>query len=155
MLQATEYMHDNRCRLLIAGECWEGFEEYQAMIRALNLDSQVTFINRYIPNEELAIMLSAADVFVAPYTGGTQSGTLKLAMGFNKPIIATYAIASDKLKEIYPVMKIVQPNNARALASAMSEWNPPPKERVSSTSDKLSWEKIVTLIEKINLEAKI
>jgi len=42
----------------------------------------VTLIDRYVPNEEAHVLFSAADALVAPYVGGTQSGTLQLAFGY-------------------------------------------------------------------------
>jgi len=84
--------------LLIAGEFWEDINEYHKLIRAYGLSEWVTIYNRYIPNEEVPLIFNAADVFVAPYLNGTQSGAVKLAGGFKLPIIVTPIIVDDNLK---------------------------------------------------------
>jgi len=90
--------------LLIAGEFWEDVEEYQRLITHEGLEDWVTIQNRYIPNEEVPIIFSAADVFVAPYTGGTQSGAVKLAMGYGIPVVGTkQALGEISINEHYVI----------------------------------------------------
>ena len=83
--------------LLIAGEFWEDVEEYRKLIQAEGIEDWVTIDNRYIPNEEVPLIFSAADVFVAPYVGGTQSAAVKLAMGFGMVVVVTPIIADEKM----------------------------------------------------------
>jgi D-inositol-3-phosphate glycosyltransferase len=81
--------------LLIAGEFWEDIKDYEAKIHSLGLLDLVRIDNRYIPNEEVGVFFSAADLFVAPYLDGTQSGAISVAMSQNVPILATDRIAGD------------------------------------------------------------
>ncbi|MHB8856630.1 MAG: glycosyltransferase [Bellilinea sp.] len=87
----------NPVHLLIAGEFWEDAEEYRKLIRAEGIEGWVTIDNRYVPNEEVPFFFCAADVFVAPYVGGTQSAAVKLAMGFGMPVVVTPGIADEML----------------------------------------------------------
>ena len=73
MLEALSQT-DADFHLVVAGEFWEEVEIYNQQIRDLGLSERVTVINRYIPNEDAHLLFSAANVFVAPYLGGQQSG---------------------------------------------------------------------------------
>jgi glycosyltransferase involved in cell wall biosynthesis len=73
-------------------------EELAALIRELGLEHHVQMINRYIPEEELAALMTAADLYVTPYPGMQQitSGTLAYAAGLGRPILSTpYCYAID------------------------------------------------------------
>ena len=51
----------------------------------------MSFVNRYLREEELSLYLQAVDVYVAPYLGKEQvsSGTLTLALGHGKAVVST------------------------------------------------------------------
>lgn len=85
-------------QLLVAGEFWEDVRFYEKLIEDSGIKDQVFIHNRYIPDEEVPVYFSAGDVFVAPYTAGTQSGAVKLAMGFDMPIVVSEVIADDVVK---------------------------------------------------------
>jgi glycosyltransferase involved in cell wall biosynthesis len=112
--------------LVVAGEHWEEFELYSAMIARLELATRVTFENRYIPDEEVSLYFSACDIFVAPYRAGTQSATVKMAMGFGLPIVVSdrvldAIILANEGKGVF-VCPAGQPSAlAQAIESAM-EW---------------------------------
>ncbi|MDT8898585.1 glycosyltransferase [Thermanaerothrix sp. 4228-RoL] len=84
-------------QVLVVGEFWEDINKYQQLIRKLEISDLVYLENRYIPNEEVPLYFSAADIFVAPYISGTQSGAVKLAMGFGLPIVVSDIICDDVL----------------------------------------------------------
>jgi len=75
--------------LLIAGEFWEDRERYARKIHQLGLDNAVRIDNRYIPDDEVALYFSAADLLVAPYTSVTGSGVIQMAAGFGLPVVTT------------------------------------------------------------------
>ena len=77
---------DNLC-LQIAGEFWEDKEMYRRQIEQLGLTDKVSVSDRYIPNEEIAIYFSAADVLVAPYRYVTGSAVAQIALSFGLPIL--------------------------------------------------------------------
>ncbi|MDR7435752.1 MAG: glycosyltransferase family 4 protein [Armatimonadota bacterium] len=71
-------------------------------VQDLGLEENVRFDNRYLREEELALYLSATDIYITPYHNPDQvtSGTLSYALGFNRAIIATpYLYARDLLKD--------------------------------------------------------
>ena len=102
--------------LLIAGEFWEDREKYDAQIKAAGLEKFVHIFDYYIPDDEAAAFFEAADLFVAPYISGTQSGALKAAMGFGLPIIASEILSDGILDTIPENALITPPNKSDALA---------------------------------------
>jgi glycosyltransferase involved in cell wall biosynthesis len=73
--------------LLVAGEFWEDKRPYLEMIERLGIGDLVIIEDRYIPNEEVGLYFSAADVIVAPYRQVTGSGAMQMATGFGLPVI--------------------------------------------------------------------
>jgi glycosyltransferase involved in cell wall biosynthesis len=84
--------------LYVAGEFWEDEQKYRQQIDRLHLTEQVWIDNRYIPNEELPIIFSAANVFAAPYTDATQSAAVKMALGFGLPIVVTPVVVNESMQ---------------------------------------------------------
>ncbi|MBI3958331.1 MAG: glycosyltransferase [Chloroflexi bacterium] len=77
--------------LLIAGEFWDDKEVYAQKIRRLGLEKTVRIDDHYIPDEEVALYFSAADLLVAPYLSVTGSGVIQMAAGFGVPVVTTAA----------------------------------------------------------------
>jgi len=75
--------------LLVAGEFWDDKRPYLEMIERLGIGELVITEDRYIPNEEVALYFSAADLLVAPYRRVTGSGAVQMARGFGVPVITT------------------------------------------------------------------
>lgn len=89
LLKAIANLHSNDYVLVIAGEVYGSFEEYQLLIDALALRQQVLLHIRYISDEEVPLFFSAADVCVLPYKSATQSGITSIAYHYDLPVIAT------------------------------------------------------------------
>ena len=89
-------MQNNKYKLVVAGEFWEPIDNYSNKIMELGLKDYVKIHNKYIPDNEVPIYFSAADIFVAPYIDGTQSGALKIALSYDIPIVATSIISEEK-----------------------------------------------------------
>jgi len=147
LLDSIKFLIENNHKnfhLLVAGEFWEPEEQYRQKIKELKIDKYVTIQNRYIPNEEIPVIFSAADLFVAPYIGGTQSGAIKLAMAFDLPIIST-TIVADEINE-YQQWKLVPPENAIFLAEAICDF---PNNKYQLSKIPTYWDDLVKLIVKI------
>jgi len=52
-------------------------------------NGRIHLLNRYIPNDEMADLISGADFIVCPYTDATQSGVIHTAFAFGKPVVAS------------------------------------------------------------------
>ena len=75
--------------VVIGGECYGSFEEYDKQIKELNIGNRVHTFVRYISDKEAPLFFSAADVCVLPYLSATQSGIIAIAHHFLTPVIAT------------------------------------------------------------------
>ena len=110
-----------KAHLLIVGEFWTDKDQYLDQVQKFGLQDYVHIIDKYIPDDEVAVYFKSSDVFVAPYVGGTQSAALKTALGFGLPVVAT-DIINDKLLETLPDRcKIVPTGDAEALAVVIEE----------------------------------
>ena len=81
-------------------------EEYRIfllrLIKKLNMEKHVLFLNEFIDQEELLQYLSAADIYITPYLNEAQitSGTLSYAIGAGTAVISTpYWHAEELLAE--------------------------------------------------------
>ena len=96
-------------------------EALEARVRALGLDDNVRFVDRFVGRVELTRWLEAADVFVTPYPNLDQivSGTLSYAMGAGRAIVSTpYAYAAELLADGRGVL--VEPRSPSRLAEALN-----------------------------------
>ncbi len=134
--------------LLIAGEFWEDREKYDTQIKAAGLEKYVHIFDYFIPDDEAAVFFEAADLFVAPYTGGTQSGALKAAMGFGMPAVISDLIDDPLIKDFQDQIRIVSVNNVHELAEGICKQLPLPKLK-SESIDKIldfSWQEIAKVL---------
>lgn len=76
-------------QLVIAGECYGSYEKYENQIQQLGIEARTHVFNRYIPDHEVAMFFSAADVCILPYKSATQSGITAISHHFCVPLIAT------------------------------------------------------------------
>ena len=134
-------------QLIIAGEFWEKIEPYEEMIVQLDLYDQVFIFDRYIPDEEVGLFFNAANIFIAPYIDGTQSGSVKIALAFNLPIVVTECIADDLLESSDRVL-IIPAEDSQALASAIHELIDAgfPESKIINQED-TSWSQLISTIE--------
>ncbi|HMD88138.1 MAG TPA: glycosyltransferase [Anaerolineaceae bacterium] len=145
---------DRQPKLLVAGEFWQKPARFYKQIKKLGLDKTVRLDNRYIPQEEIPWLFSAADLFVAPYIDGTQSGAVRLAMSFNLPILATEKAVTPN-EQNYAGLKIVPANDAAALAEGIRAW-PSACCNVQPGAPNLSngWGELVNLLEHLAVSAR-
>jgi len=138
-------------RLLIAGEFWSDKNVYQQLIKNLAIDSNVTIIDKYIPNEEIPFYFYASDIVVLPYTSVTGSGLVQMAYGFNKPVIVTNI---GSLSEIVINKKtgfLVPPKSSSEIADAVLEFYRSNEneliENIKRENYRFSWDVLVEKIE--------
>jgi len=137
--------------LMVVGECWEDEQRYRKKIRELGIEKHMLRINQYIPNEDIGLYFSAADLVVIPYTSATGSGILQVAFGCGKPVVATRVggLADDVVdgKTGY----LVSPADPEGLAEAIVKFFTEKKNdqfaaNIKKTKDRFSWERMVDLI---------
>lgn len=79
------------CRLVIVGEFYDSIQKYHRLIGRLGIAGHVSIDNRYVPNEEVPVILETADVLVLPYVSASSSGVAQIAFSNALPIIASNA----------------------------------------------------------------
>jgi D-inositol-3-phosphate glycosyltransferase len=153
VLEALSKLRENALKpiLIIAGEFWENKLAYLKKIDSLHLNDQVRIEDHYLPNEEADLYFSAADLLVAPYIGGTQSGAAALAIGYDLPAILTQRIAAGIPDEFEYLVKIVPECVPDALAQAIQDSLEHPIQKRTSVSNLTEdWSKLVDVIEALN-----
>ncbi|HEU5014468.1 MAG TPA: glycosyltransferase, partial [Roseiflexaceae bacterium] len=151
LIQAMPLARQRRpVHLLVVGEFWSSPEFYERFTRDLHVEHAVTFVNRYVPNEELKPYFDLADVVVLPYVSATQSGVAQLAFGFGKPVITTrvgglYEVVEDGVNGL-----LVPPQDEQALADAITRfYDEDLAARLSQHSQQhaFSWDDLVKAVE--------
>ena len=67
------------CHLVIAGECFGPFDNYEKIIFNKNLEKFTTCHIKYIENSQIPLYFSAADALIMPYRTATNSGVMEIA----------------------------------------------------------------------------
>ena len=105
---------------LIAGKVWkDDFSRYQLIIDQLNLAPFVRTHIRYIPDEDVDIYYSAADVVALPYRKIYQSGVLLMAMSYGLPVVASDLLGMSEVVNHKMNGYLFKRNDADALAQAL------------------------------------
>ena len=134
-----------KMHLVVAGEFWQSESDYMKQIKDLDICDMVTIRADYIPDSEAGLYFEAADFFVAPYLEGTQSGSIKLAMGYRLPIVVTEIITDPMIQEYSIGRLIVPPGDALTLAKAMRNISQTKNEDINNENfAQESWHKLIT-----------
>jgi len=90
-------------------------------IKDLNLQSKVIFPRRFFPNEDVPYLFGACDVVLFPYyeEDRSASGSFHLAVGANKPVIASRIPKFEELKNICDELLILPYNSSGIAKIAM------------------------------------
>jgi glycosyltransferase involved in cell wall biosynthesis len=108
-------------KLLVAGEYYSSPEPYLQLIKEHMLEDFIELRTDFIPDDEVNLYFSAADMVVQPYKSATQSGVTQIGYHFNKPMLVTNV---GGLSEIIPDGKIgyvVEPDS-REIANALVDF---------------------------------
>ena len=108
-------------RMLVAGEFYNNAEHYALLEKQLGLQGQIIWHTQFIPNDQVRVYFSAADLIVQPYKSATQSGVTQVAYHFSKPMLVTNV---GGLAEIVPDGKVgyVTPVDEKAVADALLDF---------------------------------
>jgi len=118
---ADERLRKFPVKLLVAGEYYSSPEPYLKLIKDHNLEDLVELRTDFIPDGEVNLYFSAADMVVQPYKSATQSGVTQIGYHFNKPMLVTNV---GGLSEIIPDGKIgyvVEPESQK-IADALVDF---------------------------------
>jgi glycosyltransferase involved in cell wall biosynthesis len=142
--------------LLVVGEFWEDKYIYLEMVERLGIEDSVIIEDRYIPNEEVPLYFSAADMLLAPYKCKTGSGVVQLAQGFGIPYITTSTGATRQSGQ--EMAASVPRSDNDALAQAIVRFMAAERVNIHSVNARsqdpaLAWKQLVAAIETIDTQA--
>ena len=153
---AGKRFRNRKLKLIVAGEFYEDEALYRELIRKYDIEDDVIIHNRFIPNDEVHLYFSAADLVVQPYRSATQSGVTQIAYHYEVPMLVT-----DKggLREIVADKKcgyVVRPD-AMAIAEALTDYFDNNRKiefskNVKEEKDKFSWDKMTGSITEVFLK---
>jgi len=138
--------------LLVAGEFYSDKEAYLQLIDRLGISSAVTVVDEFIPNQDVRLYYSAADVVVLPYLSATQSGIVQIAYHFDKPVITTdVGGLPDEVADGVTGF-VVPAGDPEALAKAIVTYFAENKEhhfaqQIARHKGRYSWERLAEAIE--------
>jgi len=108
-----------RYRLTIVGETWEGWTQPTELIAQSPHKARITFINRYVRDEEVAGFFAGANVVALPYHRSSASGPLHIAMSHGLPVVVTQVGGLAEAAEGYTGAIFVQPRRPDLLWPAV------------------------------------
>ncbi|MDW7755824.1 MAG: glycosyltransferase [Brevefilum sp.] len=134
LLEALQLVNNQgqEIHLIVAGEFWDNRKIYEQLIDRYGLSNLVHIFDSYIPDDEVSQYFTASDLFVAPYIGGTQSGALKIAIGFGVPCVVTDVIADEIVEMFHELCYIATTNDAESLAFSIKQALNVPKQSFSN-----------------------
>lgn len=125
-IKAMKYLkmhYNSNYKLLIVGEIWQDISEELDIIKKYNLENQVIFIDKFIPDSHIIPFFKISKLIIYPYLSATQSGSIRFAFRCKKPIIATKV---GQFKEILKNKEnaiLISSKKPKELANAIIELN--------------------------------
>ena len=108
--------------LIVAGEVYGSFDEYNDIIKERNLWNKVKLFIRYISDAEVPALFSAADVCVLPYKSATQSGIVGISYHFDLPVIATDVGGLKEMISPYGTGYVVDKPKQNRLSAVIADY---------------------------------
>ncbi len=105
----------DRYWLTVVGETWESWDLPASLIDSSPHRARITFVNRYVTDEELSAFLAGADVVALPYRRSSASGPLHATMSAGLPVVVTSVGGLPEAAEGYGGAVFVAPGDPVAL----------------------------------------
>lgn len=80
---------ERKAELIVAGEFYSDGQKYHDLAGELGIDDRVIWRTDYIPDSEVRLYFSVADLLVLPYRSATQSGVERIALNYTLPTAVT------------------------------------------------------------------
>ena len=144
-------------RLVVAGDPLDPVESLQALARDLGVEDRVDWRLGFLPDEEIPPLMHEATLVALPYRKIDSSGVLATALGHGRPaVVSDVGGLPDAIRE-FGAGRVVQPEDAAALASAIRELLEPEALRAAfegaeAARRALSWDAAATAHEAVYRE---
>jgi glycosyltransferase involved in cell wall biosynthesis len=149
---------DTGARLLVVGEFYEDSAPYFELAGRLGVSEEIRFVDRYIPNEEVAAYFTAADLVALPYITATQSAIAQVAVAFDRPMVATRVGGLPEVVSEERTGFLVPPSDPEALAAAVARffdegWGGRMAPNFAEEKRRFSWTSLAAAITELYGEA--
>ncbi|MCS7004315.1 MAG: glycosyltransferase [Cytophagales bacterium] len=135
--------------LLIAGEPYEDTQKYRALVAQNKNRERIFIYEKYIPDNEVNLFFSAADVNILPYKSATQSGVLTISYHFDLPVIVTKVGSLHDTVEKYRTGITIQHADVPHLVEAITSFfhsSYSYEENISNFKKVYTWESLAAQI---------
>ena len=105
-------------RLLVVGEVWEDFG-LDEKVASSPYKERIALRTEYVPDDDVALYFSAADVVVLPYLRSSQSGVAHIAITYRLPIIVTNVGGLVESLSEYEGTIFIPPADSEAITKAI------------------------------------
>lgn len=122
LIRAFDSLPENeisRYQLTVVGETWEGCTLPASLIEQSRYRDRITFVNRYVSDEEVATFFAEADAAVFPYHRASTSGSLHIAMSHGLPVVVTQVGGLIEAVADYEGAILTPPGDPAALRDAL------------------------------------
>lgn len=119
----------NEFHLVVAGETYSSFDKYNRLVRDLQLENRTSFFVRYIPDHEVPLFFSSADLCVLPYKSATQSGIVGISYHFDLPVVATKVGSLAEMLEPFGSGLIAPSPTPESISQTIMEFAKKPKNQ--------------------------
>jgi len=86
---ALPAIRQSKLKLIVAGEFYGNREKYLSLINELDIADRVILHTEFIPDQQVHLYFSGAELLVQPYRTATQSGIAQIAYHFELPMVVT------------------------------------------------------------------
>ena len=109
-------------KIIIAGESYDDWNEYQMIIDKHNMNDRIVRIDQFIANDDVKYFFSAGDYLALTYRHATQSGVTQIAYTMNLPMLVTNV---GDLMNMVPDGKVglVCENDIESISEALIKMN--------------------------------
>lgn len=150
---------DDSYQLLIAGESYSGFEDYQRLIDENKNSTNIHPHIRYIDDNEVPSFFSVADVLVLPYKSATQSGISGIALHFRLPQIVSNVGGLIEYVDHNQTGLIIEALTSEKLANGLKRYFEENlkikfEKNINDISDKYSWKTLARTVVELGEELK-
>ena len=139
--------------LLVAGEYYEDSAPYDEIIAQKQLGKRVELHTKFIPNDDVRLYFSAADIVAQPYRNATQSGVSQIAYHFETPMIITNVGGLSELVPHGEAGWVCEPMAKSLAAAIVSMYVPKRLDHIRNSLKELkkqfSWPSMVKALEEV------
>ncbi|HUP64963.1 MAG TPA: glycosyltransferase family 4 protein [Thermoanaerobaculia bacterium] len=139
-------------RLIVAGEFWWDQEALcRRIIEDEKIEDRVHIEGRFIPDDEIALWFSAADLILAPYRSEAQSGVVMTAFHFGRAVAASTVGGMPEVVEDGVNGFLIPPESPEAIAEGVNRALMADREALErgarESAGKYSWERYGCAVE--------